>query len=158
MKKVLILLSIIILIILIYFVSRDSFIKDKNNLYNEALKYIANEQMNTGYDKDKNKYHVFTDYKGFGITKKYIYMWILEESYYVEDNKIISSEGSSMPYRFTYKNGKIIHYDIPKDGTEYEKSIKELFPNSIENKVLEYQMDNNKIKEEIDKYYSYLKK
>lgn len=157
MKKIIILIIFITLIIVVYFMNKDNFIKDKDNLYDVALKYIVNEQMNNGYDKDKNNYHIFTDYEGFGITKKYIYMWILEESYYLEDNKMINSEGSSMPYRFTYEDNKIIKYDVPKDGDEYENSIKKLFPNSIENKVLNYQMNNDKIQQEIVEYYSNLK-
>ena len=158
MKKIVPIIIIIFFIIgIIYTINNDNFIKDSDNLYDVAVKYIENEQMNNGNDKYKDNYHIFTDYETFGIikknNKKYVYMWILTESYYVENNEIKSSEGSSMPYKFTFEDDKIIKYEIPKDGTEYEPSIRKLFPNSIENKVINYSMDN-KLKNSVDEYYS----
>ncbi len=103
---------------------------------------------------------MFIDYEGFGITENkmyhYVYMWINEESYYVEDNKIIISSGSSMAYRFTFNinDKKIISYDIPKDGSEYTSSIKKMFPRDIANKVLKYQYNTNKIEESVHEYYA----
>ena len=162
--RVIIILVLIIGIIIGYFMfnKKDNtvWITDYEFLYDKAVDYIAEEITTSGYDKDKEDYMVFTDYKGFGIeekdNKKYVYMWILSESYYVEDNTLKSSEGSAMPYRFSVENNEVVGYEIPKDGNLYASSIKEIFPDSIEDKVLSYEIDDSNLKEKVKKYYSYL--
>lgn len=162
---VIIILVLIIGIIIGYFIftKKDNtvWITDYEFLYDKAIEYIAEEITTSGHDKDKEDYMVFTDYEGFGIeekdNKKYVYMWILSESYYVEDNTLKSSEGSSMPYKFSVENNEVVGYEIPKDGDDlYVSSIKEMFPDSIENKVLSYEMDNSNLEEKVKEYYSYL--
>lgn len=141
--------------------NKENWITDNEQLYLKATEYIEREKRKNGYDNIKQDYQVFTDYQGFGIeeknNKKYAYMWILEETYYVEDEQIKSSEGSSMAYKFTFENNEVIDYETPKDGDLYSSSIKEMFPDSIEDKILNYHMDNSKLKEKVKEYYSYLK-
>ncbi len=137
-----------------------NWITDNDYLYDIAKEYIVIENTNSGYDKNKKDFKVFADYKGFGVeekdNKKYVYMWILEEAYYVKNDKLRSSSGSSMPYKFTFENDKVIDYEIPKDGTYYVSSIKDMFPDSIESKVLMYNMEDTKLKSQVKEYYSYL--
>ena len=89
---------------------------------------------------------------------KSVYMLIMMQSCYVKDNELIEASSSSMIYKFTFQDGKIIKYTLPKDGTYYEKSIKKMVPKSLQKKVLNY--DNRKLEEEIEKdikqHYSYL--
>ena len=106
MKKKLF-LSIFIITILFMITGckkKESCITDTEFLYDEAVKYIIDNDDNP--EKNNKRYKMFVDYDGFGITKdeeyRYVYMWIAEESYYVSDNKIISGSGSSMPYKFTF--------------------------------------------------------
>ena len=137
-----------------------TFIKDYEFLYDKAIDYIVEQSKLESRDKDKEDYQVFTDYEGFGIeekdNKKIAYMWILEESYYVEDNELQSGEGSSMAYKFTFKNNEVIDYQVPEDGIYYASSIKDMFPDNIEDEVISFGMDDTKLKEQVKEHYSYL--
>ena len=135
-------------------------ITDNEFLYDKAIKYLKEEKYKTANDKDKEDYQIFCDYEGFGIkekdNKKYGYMYILEESYYVKHAALHSSEKSSMPYKFIFENNEVIGYEIPQDGSEYITSIKEMFPNDIEHKVLNYNFNIIKLSKDVENHYSYL--
>ena len=61
-----------------------------------------------------------------------------------------------MPYKFTFEldSNKVVKYEIPDDGSEYVPSIKRMFPDDIENKVLNYEWDSSKLMKEVKEYYS----
>ena len=105
-------------------------------------------------------FQVFADIARLGITKKgnetYVYVWALVESYYVQDNKLITNSGYSIPYKFIIENNEIKGYKVPGNGTEYTKTIKKIFPEYIRNKFNEKLVDNDKIREEKQQHYSYL--
>ena len=110
-----------------------------------------------------NKYYLFINYKGFGITEddkyKYAYMKVDKSSYYVsKNNKLINSSGSTTLYKFFFdkKDNKVLKYQIPEDGEDYIQSIKNLFPDEIEQDAINYNFDYDKIEEEVKKYYSFL--
>ncbi len=165
-NKLFICLAVIIIsIIAAYLVfllifNKTNYITDHDYLYDVATKYLKDN--NNSKDLDKDDFNLFFSYDGFGITKDekytYAYMWILEESYYVDNGKLYMSEGSSIPYKFTFENDKVIKYDIPKDGDYYAQSIKELFPNEISKKVLNYDASNlnEELKNKVNEHYSYL--
>lgn len=135
-------------------------ITDNEFLYDKAIEYLRERKYKTTYDKDKEDYQIFYDYEGFGIkekdNQKYAYMYILEESYYVKHGKIRSSESSCMPYKFIFENNEVIGYENPKDGSEYANSIREIFPDDIENKVKRYEFKDAKLKKKVEEHYSYL--
>ena len=87
---------------------------------------------------------------------KLMYIWALVESYYVQDGKLISNGGYSIPHKFIIKDNEIIDYKIPRDGSEYSKSIKEIFPLDIRNKLNDDLVDGNKIDNQVKEHYSYL--
>ncbi len=166
-KKMVILILVLIVVIgliagIIIFNKKDNtnWITDYDYLYDIAKEYIITENTANGHDKNEKDFRVFADYEGFGIeekdNRKYVYMWILQEAYYVKNDKLRSSSGSSMPYKFTFENNRIIDYEIPKDGTYYASSIRDMFPDSIENKVLMYNMDDSELKLQVKEHYSYL--
>ena len=163
-KNIILLILMIVLgiVILITFVYKnhsvsETFINDHDFLYDDAVFCI--EKNNDSYEKNENRYHLFTYYHGFGVTKDtnyyYAYLWISEESYYIKDDKIISGSGSSMPYKFTFdKKYHVIKYDIPEDGSYYVSSIREMYPNRIENLVLNYVPNQSTIIQQVKEYYS----
>ena len=163
MKKRLIigLLAIVTLFMIIGCKSKGNYIKDNEYLYDTAIQYIIDNDTNP--EKNNDRYKMFVDYNGMGITEdenyRYAYMWIAEESYYIADNKIMSGSGSSMPYKFTFElnDNKIIKIETPKDGNEYISSIKEMYPDDIENKAINYQWKDDKLIKEVRNYYSDLK-
>ena len=156
-KIIICILGIVSLVLITGCENKEKKVTDSDYLYEEAVNYIINNDDNK--DKENERYKLFVNYTSFGITKdeehRYVYMWINEESYYVEDNKIITSSGSSMPYKFTFdlKENNVIKYEIPRDGNEYVKSIKEMYPNNLEKKAINYKNTDDKITKEVKEYY-----
>lgn len=163
-KKVLIVLSILIGIVLANIIYnslyKEKFINDNKELYNQALEYL--KVHNDDKYQNKNDYQLFIAADNLAITKnrkyQFVYMWIMMQSCYVNDNELVKVSSSSMIYKFTFKDGQIIKYTLPKDGAYYEKSIKKMIPKSLQKKVLNY--DNPKletaIENDLKKHYSYL--
>lgn len=165
MKKIIFILLFVfsIIILLITFIlksNKESYITNYDNLYDVAIKYL--ESNDNDYYKEESDYKLFISHKDFGITEdnkyKYAYMWILIDSYYVKDNKLYRGSASSMPYKFTFKDNKVVKYDIPKDGTYYTSSIKEMFPKNLCNKILNYDYEELNLQNDIKvkEHYSYL--
>ena len=140
-----------------------TYITDNDFLYDIAKEYLINQEKETAHDKDMPNFNSFIAYKGFGIqensdkTEKYAYMWILQENYYVLNNQLCSSTGSSIAYKFTFKDNKVAKYDIPEDGSHYTSSMKKIFPSDVYNRISQY--GNNvddltkKIQEQLKDYY-----
>ena len=87
MKKVISLsLLVIIMIIICLFclspITKDSMthVAKEDTLYSKALDYVISKQKNASYNKDKEDYHIFTDYIPYGIEEtghyQHIFMWI----------------------------------------------------------------------------------
>lgn len=163
-KKVLIIfviLAVLIGTIVWYFkLNQRYYITDYDWLYDEAIEYLKNEIREESNYKDKADYQVFTNYAAFGIqedhTKKYAYMWILEEEYYVENGELQMGSGSSMAYKFTFENDKVIDYEIPQDGSYYTSSIRKMFPKRIADQILSFNMDSSKLDVDVQLHYEYL--
>lgn len=165
-KKILLFLIVLLslLLILIIFIltkkPRTIWITDNEYLYTKAISYIVNEKTNENSNKDKEDFQIFTDFQGFGVEEKkklkYAYIWILDEAYYVSDNKLVSSSSSSMLYKFMFENDEVVSYEVPKDGAEYGSSLKKMLPDSIEDLVLNFNMGDDRLKFKVNEHYSYL--
>lgn len=165
MKKsqIIIISSIIILtfigVFLFNYNQKEKIITDSDHLYDEAIEYLALEYYNKDRKALENMYnHFVSSYDKFGITKhgdnKYVYMWVLGEGYYLEDEEIKDDSGYSMFFKFTFLDNEVIKYEIPKDGNEYADSIKELTLNyKMYKKVINYDSKLNNDKE-VEDYYS----
>ena len=133
-----------------------TFITGENNLYEDAVNYLIENDTNP--NKSKDNYKLFVVYDGFGIAEdeqyKYAYMWVITNSYYVDNNKLVDDTGYSMPLKFVFsKDNKIIKYETPEDGRGYSSSIKNMYPEVLHEKILNYKADESKLKEEVDLYY-----
>ena len=155
---------IILIIILGIFISLNlfkdnsvTFINDNDYLYEKAIEYLLKHDSNV--DKTKENYKRFIDYEGFGIAQdkkyKYAYMWLISDSYYEENNKLIKSTGYSLPCKITFnkKNDKVVKVMFPEDGELYDVSIIKMFPNSIKKKVLNYVADDKELNKMAKEYY-----
>lgn len=163
-KKERIVLIIAILIILIILLFRfnnksEKYIQDSNYLYDVALEYLKEQEYQSeNHDMEKEGYHFFASYDGLGITKKddykYAYMWILGESYYLENGEVKDGSAYSMFFKFTFKDDKVVKMETPEDGSLYTDSIKKMCPDKkLADKVLNYNLNFDN-KKEVDKYYS----
>ncbi len=171
-KKILIVLSTLFLIIicgLIYYNKnlRVNLISDSDNLYDVAIDYLRNYEFQNNPDSKMKDFNVFYSYHGFGIEErdnyKYAYMWIYSQNYYLEEEGSLAIAGGfSMPYKFTFKDSRVIKVETPKDGNKYISSIKKMFPGIIANQVLNFDKEENinklfiEVSNKKNKYYDYL--
>ena len=178
-KNVKVIVTILIALILILLVAvfvatkqqpEEISVSGKEELYDKVEKYLIAQEKPKYVVKEKDDelndnisdFQVFTDIAKLGITEKgdetYVYVWALVESYYVQDNTLITNSGYSIPYKFIIKNNEIVDYKIPDDGTEYPKSIKRIFPENIRKMFTNDLTDNDKIRTQVQEHYSYLYK
>lgn len=174
-KRILVLfftIFIITSISLIYYNKnlKVNLVSDSDFLYDEVINFIKEKEFDENPDSNYNDFNVFYSYHGFGIEKKhsykYVYMWLYQQSYYIESEEYGSglaiSSGSSMPIKAIFKNNKLQDIIYPKDGNEYVSSIKEMFPGIIGYQVLNYDKEKNinKLFNEVEQkkniYYDYL--
>ena len=130
---------------------------------------VGFEEEYVTYAKYKD-FNVFYSYYGFGIEKsgnyKYVYMWIYNGSYYIENEEyggaLASSSGSSIPIKTIFKNNILQEIIYPKQGNEYTFSIRKMFPKIIAHQVLNFDKykNINKLYNEVENkkniYYNYL--
>ena len=135
------------------------YITDNEFLYDVAIEYLREQYTKEEQElSPKEDLQIFFDYEGFGISekgdKRCAYMWILEEAYYIEDKELKSGSASSMAYKITFdKESKVIKVEIPEDGTYYVDSIRKMFPDDIEKKILNFEMDDKNLEKQVKEYY-----
>lgn len=156
-----IVLGAIIVVSIVIFFSRknkENYITDNEYLYEIAIDYLKEQDNKENNQTHEQKgYHFFVAYDILGITekndKKYAYMWVLGESYYLDREEIKEGSGYSIFHRFTFKDDKVINVEIPKDGSEYAKSVKDLCPDKkMEKVVLKYESKLS-VKDQVYSYY-----
>ena len=121
-------------------------VNDSDYLYDEVIGFIKEKEFIENPDSKEKDFNVFYSYHPFGIEKKnnykYVYLWIYEQSYYIEKEEYGSglaiSSGSSIPVKAIFKDNKLQDVIYPKDGNQYISSIKEMFPGIIEYQVLDF--------------------
>jgi len=174
-KKLLIsLLTIFVIIVcgLIYYNKnlKVNLVNDSDYLYDEVINFIKEKEFRENPDSKEKDFNVFYSYHPFGIEKKnnykYVYLWIYEQSYYIEREEYGSglaiSSGKSMPIKAIFKDNKLQDIIYPKDGNEYVSSIKEMFPGIIEYQVLNFDKEKNisklfnEVQQKKNIYYDYL--
>ena len=160
-RKVFIIIFVILVIaVTIFFTSHDILSDEKEELYyTKIYDYVASMESN---NRNLNNFKTFISSKRYGSKIQdditYVYCWIQIESFFVNDLGIVEAEsGSSIPYRFTFKNDEIVKYEIPGDGSEYSDSIRELFPLLVRSRFSKV-YDDGKLKEDIltqvEEYYN----
>lgn len=96
--------------------------------------------------EEKNNYKLYN-----------VYAWVLEETYYLENNEIKQDSGSSIPYKFVVElvsnEYKVTDSRIPRDGSYYAEDMKNIFPRSVRNDMDEVYNDGTleKLKMDIQK-------
>jgi hypothetical protein len=92
-----------------------------------------------------------------------MYVWVLEEQYYLENNEIKEDSGSSIPHKFVVENieGKFTVTDviIPRDGSFYADDMKSIFPSSVRDDMEDIHTDgtieelSSDIQEQVELYF-----
>ena len=67
----------------------------------------------------------------------YVYAWVSDGKYYLENDELKQDSGSSIPHKFKVEiiNGEYHVTDsrIPRDGSYYSDDMKNIFPRSVRN-------------------------
>ncbi len=92
-----------------------------------------------------------------------VYAWVLSETYHYKDEELRLESGYSIPHKFIIKKENstyvIKEYIIPKDGSYYKKSMKEIFPYSVRKEIEKVHINgtikelNSEIKNQVELYY-----
>ncbi len=139
---------------------------EEEKLYKKVEQYLIKLEQQNHYKErlevnaDGDNFKTFIDMAKLGISQNgeetYVYVWALIKNYYGYEERI--SSGSSMPYKFTIKDNEIVKYQIPEDGDRYAKSIQEIFPKDIINKLekSEKLLSEEKLEKQAEEYYKSL--
>lgn len=77
----------------------------------------------------------------------YVYAWVVEGRYYQQDEEIKQDSGSSIPFVFVVEkiDEEYVVTDsrIPRDGSYYEKDMKNMFPLSVRRDMEQMQLDGS---------------
>ena len=110
---------------------------DDVNIKNVIKDYLIKEDEQVNYYEGEKSFvsmRIYLINKDIG-NKYYVYAWVLQEKYYLENNNIVRDTSTSIPYKFTLikSNNEFIvsAYNIPRDGSYYVKDMKQIFPNSV---------------------------
>ena len=67
----------------------------------------------------------------------YVYAWVVEGKYYLENDILKQGSGYSIPFKFkVMKNEsgyRVVDFRIPRDGSYYSNDMKNIFPRSVRN-------------------------
>lgn len=97
---------------------------------------ILEDEKNQHHDNEKSFVAIRTFLLKENSESNYcVYAWVLQKKYYLENGKVKEDSGSSIPYKFevvkTDNTYEVRDYDIPRDGSYYERDMKHIFPNSV---------------------------
>lgn len=140
-------LSVIMLVALIIFSGLSLSEKfSTNNDTNDTLKitqdyekvildYLDNKTNNIAYSKKGKMYSAF---KLLGTSQNKLYIWMLKVEYFKAGDNITHEGGDavSLPVVLNVKKTKkgltIVNHKYSKDGENYNKHVRKLFPSGIE--------------------------
>jgi len=123
------------------------------DMHEEEIEMAIEKYIIDRNESESKRYHNekwFVSFKTYLIEEKKnqtynIYAWVLEESYYLENNEILESSGSSIPHKFVVKKENneyiVVSSQIPRDGSYYSKDMKKLFPRSVRKKMEKVHID-----------------
>ena len=129
---------------------------EENKIYLKIKEYIVEKGDNEIKYHDNEK--TFTSMRVYLLEEKetyyYVYAWVMEASYYLENNVILKDSASSIPYKFKVEKinneYKVVDSRIPRDGTFYQEDMKNIFPKSVRDDMEKCQIDGTIEKLEIE--------
>lgn len=123
------------------------------NLEEEEIKMAIEDYIVKTADSESMHYNnekYFTSFETLLIVEKddftlfEVYTWVLAESFYLKDDKIVKDSGYSIPHKFTVvkNNGRyeVTKSEFPKDNN-YVEELKRIFPNDVRKKIDKVEID-----------------
>lgn len=116
-----------------------------------------NSYINENLSKPNSGGEIYSVHEILGSDKEAgeIYIWTILQEVYKNGDHFKSTSGLSLPIVLHVEEGKeglkIVNYNSPRDGSDYPKDIKKLFPKDVRNKIYKHK-NEELIKEFDDKY------
>ena len=92
--------------------------------------------------------HAFCEWEILGEAETEIYVWAVCQGYFIagEVEKVELLAGADTPATIHInENGSIEQVEIPKDGNLYTQSIRDMFPDDIEERIISKQIDYHRL-------------
>lgn len=131
----------------------------EDEIYLSIRNYLTEKGDNEYKHHDGEKTFVSMRVYLLEETKKdslyYVYAWVMDSKYYLENNKLKESSGSSIPYKFNVEKINdeytVTDFRIPRDGSYYKEDMKNIFPISVRLDMEKCQIDGTieKLKMEV---------
>ncbi len=83
--------------------------------------------------------NTFANYHEFGRDLDNVYLWAYIASFNLEEGEFTQEENISLPIAIKFEEGKVIDHIKPANGSEYEDSIRAVFPSQIADQVLNFE-------------------
>ena len=112
--------------------------KDASNTLKISQEYLDTETNDISAPNQKGKMYIA--FKVFGTDSNKIYLWMLKYEYLDQGKELTNGVSIPVVLSIESKDDKIEikSHKYPKDGAEYSKSLKKLFP-----KIVIEKMNNN---------------
>lgn len=111
----------------------------ETEIYQAIKKYLVEK----GDSESLNSEKTFVSMRVYLLEEKvkdekyFIYAWVNNAKYYLEDNELKKDSASSIPYKFVIeKNNDGLYVSdsrTPRDGSYYDDDMKNIFPRSVRN-------------------------
>ncbi len=101
----------------------------------QAIKEYLNNNENESNEKTFISMRVYLLEEKVKDKKYYVYAWVNDATYYLENNELKKDSASSIPYKLVVEkeNDKylVTDFKIPRDGSYYTTDMKNIFPRSV---------------------------
>lgn len=121
--------------------------KKANLSLSKAEKEIIGEYLNNEIMSPVFNGEVFSAFEVFGsnINRNEIYLWALLQEHYEKDGVNQKGTGISVPLvlkaNMNHEHFEILEHSMPRDGSNYSKDIKTLFPVEFHSQLADFQMN-----------------
>jgi hypothetical protein len=162
MKKLIILFILIIIGVLTIFLFCKESIKEEicqpvgfgNEYIKEAIESYLLTQEHFSWKTEEDSVN-FCSVENLGSKDDLfpLYVWAYCGEYVFENGEAVITSGFSGPVKINYPNELSFYdierfsYEVPGDGAAYSEGVKEIFPENIQQKILEYNSKNILISE-----------
>ena len=114
---------------------------NEDEIYLAVRNYLVEKGDNEEKHNDLDK--TFVSMKVYLLEEEkkdslyYVYAWVVEGKYYLENDILKQGSGYSIPFKFkVMKNEsgyRVVDSRIPRDGSYYSNDMKNIFPRSVRN-------------------------
>ena len=114
---------------------------NEDEIYLAVRNYLVEKGDNE--EKHNNLEKTFVSMKVYLLEEEkkdslyYVYAWVVEGKYYLENDILKQDSGYSIPFKFKVMKDesgyRVVDSRIPRDGSYYSNDMKNIFPRSVRN-------------------------